>query len=135
MRSLGWQYPFVSRSWSDTLQFISSVYSSESEGAHLLRICQSVIDCHKTQELGVTTSMHDLVVTLLPASSPPLDVVIVRAPSSLYPARPGNVRVETQTVMGRNDQIDRPTEEAVPLFWRFMGEIFGVDSGFMEGTS
>jgi hypothetical protein len=30
-------------------------------------------------------------------------------------------------VTGRNDRIERQVDEAVPLFWRFVTEKFGVD--------
>ncbi len=33
----------------------------------------------------------------------------------------------SSSVTGHDDQIARPVAEAVPLFWRFMIEKFGVD--------
>ena len=52
--------------------------------------------------------------------------VVVRAPGSLHPPRAGCVLVEHLTGTGRDDRIESPTADAVPLFWRFMIEKFGV---------
>jgi hypothetical protein len=38
----------------------------------------------------------------------------------------GWVAVEHVTVTGRDERIDRPAAETVPLFWRFVMEKFGV---------
>ncbi|SDS81377.1 hypothetical protein SAMN04515669_1995 [Jiangella sp. DSM 45060] len=34
--------------------------------------------------------------------------------------------IEEQSVTGHDDIIERPAAEAVPLFWRFMIEKFGI---------
>jgi hypothetical protein len=34
--------------------------------------------------------------------------------------------IEQQSLRGHDDRIERPAGEAVPLFWRFMIEKFGV---------
>jgi hypothetical protein len=39
----------------------------------------------------------------------------------------GCVLIEHLSITGRNDRIERPVAEAVPLFWRFLVEKFGVD--------
>ncbi|MGC4817778.1 hypothetical protein [Micromonospora sp. DT63] len=56
---------------------------------------------------------------------PRVEVVIVRSPSSGL-VGPGAVLIEHRSTSGRDDVIARPSEEAVPLFWRFMIEKFGV---------
>jgi hypothetical protein len=50
----------------------------------------------------------------------------VRSPSSLTPPIADKVRIEHLSVTGRNDRIERPVDESVALFWRFMIEKFGV---------
>ena len=40
----------------------------------------------------------------------------------------GHVLVEHLPDTGRNDRIERPLGDAVPLFWRFVQEKFGVQS-------
>lgn len=42
----------------------------------------------------------------------------------------GGVFIEHRSVTGHDDGIFRDGAEAVPLFWRFMIEKFGVESGF-----
>ena len=70
--------------------------------------------------------MHDLWVASSPIQDPPLDVIVVRAPGSLYEPSAGNVLIEHLSVTGRNDRIERPAIDAVPLFWRFAIEKFGT---------
>jgi hypothetical protein len=55
-----------------------------------------------------------------PIPEPPYDLVAVRTPPE------GRVRIEHMAVTGLRDKIERPANEAVPLFWRFMIEKFGV---------
>ena len=78
-------------------------------------------------DLAVFTSMHDLMVVSQPIPEPPVQLVAVRAPSSLAKVSDGCVLIEHLSIKGRNDRIVRPVAEAVPLFWRFMIEKFGVD--------
>ena len=59
----------------------------------------------------------------------------MRAPGSLAKPSEGLVLIEHLSVTGRNDRIERPVDEAVPLFWRFMIEKFVVGPGpFAECT-
>lgn len=92
----------------------------------MVDVVQSVIDSGKTGALAGTTSMHDLVVVPTPVPEPPFGVVIVRSPSSLAHPPAGTVIIEHQSGVGRDDKIERPVNETVPLFWRFMIEKFGV---------
>ena len=94
--------------------------------AYMAAVAQSVRDSGAAQSLVGTTSMHDLVVTSTPVPEPPLDVVIVRAPSSLHRPSSGHVLIEQQSLTGHDDRIERPAAEAVPLFGQFMVEKFGV---------
>jgi hypothetical protein len=52
--------------------------------------------------------------------------VIVRSPGSLRPARDGWIRIETANSWKKNTVIERPVNEAVGLFLRFIRETFGV---------
>jgi hypothetical protein len=54
--------------------------------------------------------------------------VIVRAPYSLAHPALGHVIIEHLSTTGYNDLVDRPVADAVPLFWRFMIEKFGISS-------
>jgi len=65
--------------------------------------------------------MHDLVVTSLPLGAEPFDHVRV----ALLPGSE-SVRISHFSGVGQDDDIERPTSEILPLFWRFMIEKFGV---------
>lgn len=93
---------------------------------YLAAVAESVRDSEAARSLAGTTSMHDLVVTSTPVVEPPLDVVIVRVPSSLHRPSAGHVLIEQHSLTGHDDRIERPVAEAMPLFWRFMIEKFGV---------
>jgi len=85
-----------------------------------------VLDCDAAERLAAYTSMHDLIVVDVPIPDPPYGVVAVRAPGSIRSPRSGHVLIEEMSLTGNNDRIERPVDEAVALFWRFMIEKFGV---------
>ena len=94
---------------------------------YLVDIAASVIESGSEDDLAACMSMHDIVVTSRPVGEPPIEVVCIRAPGSVRrEPRPGHVRVEHHSLSGRDDHLERPADEAVPLFWRFMIEKFGV---------
>lgn len=126
VRTHGWPHTFVARPWDDIASFLGVMAERDLSFAYMTAVIKSVMESDATDALAATTSMHDLVVTPTPVSEPPLDVVIVRAPSSLHRPLSGHVLIEQQSLTGHNDRIERPATEAVPLFWRFMIEKFGV---------
>src|SRR3954465_11867401 len=128
MKSLGWGSQFIERSWSEIRELETRVRWEDQSGRYLLDIIDSVDASGVATELAVTTSMHDLVVVSRPIPEPPMDVVVVRAPSSLNRPSEGCVLIEYLAVSGNNTSIERPAAEAVRLFWRFVGEKFGVES-------
>ena len=88
----------------------------------MLRIAQSVVAEGATDELLAHTSMHDLKVTTPPQSPwAKTDYVHVALMSNLR-----TVRIRHEPLVGLADDVKRPIEEAVPLFWRFMIEKYGV---------
>jgi len=95
---------------------------------HMLAIASSVRAADVAKELAACTisHKHDLIVRPLPPVDPPFDVVAVRSPDSLALVRTGTVVVEHLSTTGHDDRIERPVAEAVPLFWRFMIEKFGI---------
>ena len=65
--------------------------------------------------------MHDLVVAARPVSADvPIDVVIVRSPSSMVPVVVGTVLIQHRPAIGLDDRVVRPADEAAGLFRRFM---------------
>ncbi|WP_143162975.1 hypothetical protein [Couchioplanes caeruleus] len=105
-----------------------------SQFRHMSDIVKSVLASDQTEALAACTSMHDLIVVPTPIPEPPYGVVAVRAPGSLREPGNGLVRIEHLSVTGHNDAIERPVADAVPLFWRFMIEKFGVDPGLRGRT-
>ena len=99
---------------------------------HMSNIVKSVLASDQAEALAGCTSMHDLIVVPTPIPEPPYGVVAVRAPGSLREPGSGLVRIEHLSVTGHDDAIEVPVADAVPLFWRFMIEKFGVDPGPRE---
>jgi len=126
VRTNGWRYPFDYRPWENIAQGLSAMACKQEQFSHMAAIAASVIETESTHLLAGLTSMHDIIVVSTPIPDPPLDVVAVRAPGSLQPPKSGHVLIEHLACTGHNDRIERPTSEAVPLFWRFMIEKFGV---------
>lgn len=72
-------------------------------------------------------SMHDLAVTTTPVpETGPIDVIWVRP---LPTGDPGSqdVLIEHWAATGWDEQIVRPSPQAVALFWRFAREKWGVE--------
>ena len=89
-------------------------------------IVDSVVRSNATERLAARTAMHDLIVVVTPIPDPPYEVVAVRAPGSLRPPRANHLLIEHLSVTGHDDRLERPVDDAVPLFWRFMIEKFGI---------
>jgi hypothetical protein len=87
----------------------------------MLDLAKSISNEGASEQLGAHTSMHDLVVTALPASDGYVDHVRVHLDLDH-----GLVRIEHVASAGGQDTIERPSNEILPLFWRFMIEKFGV---------
>ena len=130
---LGWPYRFVEQSWADVGLFERGVWGKDSRGRYLLDIIDSVLVSGVADELAVTTSMHDLVIVGRPVPDPPMDVLLVRAPGSLREPTTGHVLIEYRANSGRDTVIERPVDEAVRLFWRFVEEKFGVRATGSDG--
>ena len=126
MRTRGYPHTFKARPWGEIASFLDEMTAKSDAFSHMSAVAHSVIDCRRTHDLAGTTSMHDIVVTSTPLGEPPHEIVIVRSPSSVRRPSTGHVAIEHQSLTGHDDSIERPTSEAVPLFWRFMIEKFGV---------
>ena len=122
----GWPHAFVEKDWAEVHDRFATAFARYPGGAYLVEIIDSVVSNGFGSKLAVTTSMHDLLIVDRPIPAPPLDVVIVRAPTSIHPPSEGNVLIEYVAVSNRNTAVERPAAEAVPLFWRFMQEKFGI---------
>jgi len=112
--------------WPDAAALMRRTADEHPSHRHMADIVDSVIASRSTDLLAASTSMHDLIVVPVPVTEPVYESVIVRAPSSLDPPRQRHVLIEHLASNGRNERIERPVEEAVPLFWRFMADKYGI---------
>jgi hypothetical protein len=124
-----WTYPFHAQSWDEIQDEYTALASRDTSLAPWAAIANSVgASPAKGQLAGrITTHVHDLEVTTAPVGEPPVEVVVVRSPHSLHDRSPkGKVVIEHLSTTGRDDKSERSVEDAVPLFWRFILEKFGV---------
>lgn len=120
MATHGWQYP-LTRGWAEVLEGLVQS-SPDSPG---LAIVRSVLASPSAELLAVGTSLDDLVVARAPGDAPPFDVIVVRGRRSMKPAPVGMVVIEHHATSGAAESIERPRDEAVRLFWRFVDLKFG----------
>jgi hypothetical protein len=123
---VGHQSEFRPRPWPDIEAFFAGMAGRHPQFSHMADIVMSIRASAVEAQLAGRTSMHDLIVVPTPSMPPPYDVIRVCSPSSLRPVAPGDVLVEHLAATGNNDRISRPTTDAVPLFWRFVREKYGV---------
>jgi hypothetical protein len=123
---VGRQAPFRPKDWPSIRAFLAGVAALHPSLNHLVAIVDSVIEGDAEAQLAAATSMHDLLVVVTPVPEPPYDVIRVCAPSSLRPVLPGTVLIEHLAATGNNDRIVRPVHDAVPLFWAFVREKYGI---------
>lgn len=130
MNSRAFEAPFREVPWTEIASRFTELAALHPDFQHMADVVDSVIAQQATTNLAALTSMHDLVVAKRPLpTESPIDVVIVKSPSSHrgYVA-PGWVVIEHLSTTGHDDQIARPSDQAVPLFWRFMAEKFAITS-------
>jgi len=125
INSRAWTGQFNTVAWIDIAARFNDMARRHPEFQHMADIVASVLACQGVNRLAGLTSMHDLVVTSRPIPEPPIEEVIVWSPSSGR-VGPGAVLIEHRSCTGHDDRIVRPASEAVPLFWRFMIEKFGI---------
>lgn len=115
-------YTFPVHPWSDTIAFYERLMDDGATFvAPMLAVARSVVDEGAEGRIGGHTSMHDLVVTSLPVGAEPFDHVRV----AILPGSE-KVRIGHFSGVGQDDEIERPTSEILPLFWRVMIEKYGV---------
>lgn len=76
-----------------------------------------------------TTSMHDLWVSCPGGDgfSSGLDLIKVRAFTSIRPVADGEVLIDYTSPSGQDESIARPADGTVSLFWRFAKEKWGIE--------
>jgi hypothetical protein len=126
VHTAGYPYEFDAQPWDSILSTVKELSQTQPSLDYLVAIALSVIESGASAQIAGALWMMDLAVAELPVQTAPIDLIVVRGPSSLDRAPVGLVRIEHLTVSGHNDVIDRPYADAVPLFWRFVSEKFGV---------
>jgi hypothetical protein len=135
VRSFGYRYPFHGKDRPQIEAEVVEHAARQPQSSYLVDIVRSVIASPASGELAGSLGMIDLFVAARPIPDPPFEVISIRGPASLRPPPRGLIRIEHLALSNRNDVIDRPPEEAVRLFWRFVSEKFGVESGYQNGES
>ena len=97
---------------------------------YLRDIVASVRTGGVADRLGVTTSMHDLVVVSLEITNGHYETIKVISPSSGPPVEDGwfvlTFLGRKKRRHGRKEIQQHPVSEAVPAFWRMVDEKFGI---------
>ncbi len=122
----GWQTSIPPGLWDERLREYEEAVDRGLPLEHVVDIVRSVIESGRAAELGSTVSHFDLIVAAAPGDSPPFDVVAVRT-FGVRPPRTGWVRIDHVSLTGHDDSIERPIDESVRLFWRFVIEKFGIE--------
>ncbi|MBF6182468.1 hypothetical protein [Nocardia otitidiscaviarum] len=121
-----WTGEFHDRPWVEVAERCRVMSDRYPEFQHMTDIVDSILRSGCDQQLAGQTSMHDLIVTTRPISEPPIEEVVVRAPSSLVPVADGTVVIDCLSDRGHANRIAAPVDEAVSLFWRCIATSFDV---------
>ncbi|MEV6073226.1 hypothetical protein AB0L82_42345 [Nocardia sp. NPDC052001] len=126
MNLRAWTGDFHDVSWAEVAEVYRVMSDRYPEFRHMTDIVDSVLRSGCDLQLAGQTSMHDLVVTSRPISTPPIEEVVVRAPGSLVPVADGTVVIDGLSDLGNAKRVTAPVDEAVTLFWQYIAASFGV---------
>lgn len=130
--------PFEARPWAELAGRYWQLADGAPELLAIIEIIDSVIAVRAEAALAANRTIGALNVVSVNAADPPYSVVSV---SAFPPGRsaPAMVQVEHVSGSGLAEVVVRPAEEAVPLFWRFVIEKFGIEpvasTSFAGGTA
>ncbi|RDI27774.1 hypothetical protein [Lentzea flaviverrucosa] len=127
------QGEFRGRGWADVAEWFDELHREQPgfESHQYMRdIVASVLASGAADRLGVTTSMHDIVVVSLDAKTWYHETIRVFSPSSLPPVRDGFVMLtfsgSKSRRRGSRETVQCTVEEAAPAFWDLVEEKFGI---------
>ncbi len=126
MRTGGWPHPVTGHDW-ETLA--NQYRGAPPVVSPIAQIVESIISSGLSGELQFATSMWDLIVAPSPVAMPPLDVVFVQGAMGMEHVPADRIVVEHVPLVGIADVIERDASDAVPLFWAFMREKYGLTQG------
>ena len=116
---------FLARDYEEVRDWLATVFDAGSAGQYLIDVLDDAIAADLSGVVSLTTSMHDLVFSPTPVDNE-VEAVIVRAPGSLHSPRSGNVRVDVVRSNHETTRIERPSADAIAVFWAAMRDSFGV---------
>jgi hypothetical protein len=128
------QHPETSRwnSWADFQVVGVPVFRewSENSGVYLahLAIIASVTESGMADQfvVGFGQPQRDLRFGVRSVEARYRDSIVIRGLDWRDPPSTGRVRIWHASFTGLVDDIERPIAEAVPLFWQFIAEKFGI---------
>ena len=118
--ALSLSYGFGREPWAEMLakyERPEAVVPPASQGA--APVVRSILSEGAADLLVGSTTLDGLAVRPLPVPELPYDVIVVRVVDE-------SVLITHRSVTGRDDRIERPAAQVIPLFWRFMIEKFGI---------
>jgi len=124
---------FSGTGWADVAERFDELHREHDGFAshqYVRDVIASVLASGVADRLGVTTSMHDLVVVSLDAGTWYHETIRVASPSSLVPVRDGHCVLvfdgRKRRRRGSHEIQEHPVAEAVPAFWRMVEDKFGI---------
>ncbi|MFC8047837.1 hypothetical protein [Nocardia sp. NPDC057353] len=124
INSKAYHRPFVELPWPDIAARYRELAAQRPAIQHMSDIIESVLACGADRQLAGVAIMDGLAVAARPLPEPPVAEIVVL--TSGRDVRSGTVVIEHRSISGHDDRIARPVAEAVPLFWRFVIEKFGI---------
>jgi hypothetical protein len=113
--------------WNEVAERVRGYTGSNPKFRFLVDVIDSIRECGGQERLAGIWTLGGLVVTPLPIpDEPPIQEVILSLPGMGWGPTGEEVLIEHRAISGHDDRILRPSSEAVPLFWRFMIEKFGI---------
>ncbi|WP_344870898.1 hypothetical protein [Allokutzneria multivorans] len=127
------QGEFSGTSWEAVAQRFDELRRENEDFAehqYVRDIVTSVLDSGVADRLGVTTSMHDLVVVSLEVTGGFYETIKVHAPGPLTRVEPGcfvlTFSGRKKRRHGREVIEQHSITDAVPAFWRLVEDKFGI---------
>jgi len=122
-------YEFRAETWDAISERAAEIAALDQNLRYVEDLVKSIRDSGVEHELAGSFSMMDLRVAAVPVTTPPVEYIGVYGPTSTPSTGNGKVRLVHRTASGRDDSIERPSAEVVPVFWRFVREKYGIGVG------
>ena len=130
MSRKGWRYPVRPTPWPELRAWYHTVIDDYPDFWYLIEIVRSIETSGVADRLGAFTSMYDLRVAIPPFDEVPVEVICVGDPLNVsVPQVPGSARICFLGHAGLVGDVVCSPGEAVPIFWRFVREQFGLERG------